>query len=116
MSEYLDKSEAVGEGYLQDWYINSVSENDEPVWTDAHIEELANDFIVIPKDTPVADVAPVVHGKWIRIDDPEFICGDFECSNCSHREYDVDTDELMPGENHLLYCPNCGAKMDGKMR
>lgn len=113
MSEYIDKSEAVGEGYLQDWYISSVSADDEPVWTEAHIEKLANDFIVIPKDTPVADVAPVVHGKWIRIDDPEFICGDFECSNCSHREYEVDTDELMPGENHLLYCPFCGAKMDG---
>lgn len=63
MSEYLDKSEAVGEGYLQDWYIGSVSEDDEPVWTDAHIEELAKDFIVIPKDTPVADVAPVVRCK-----------------------------------------------------
>lgn len=49
MSEYIDKSEAVGEGYLQDWYISSVSEDDEPVWTEAHIEELANDFIVIPK-------------------------------------------------------------------
>lgn len=34
MSEYLDKSEAVGEGYLQDWYISSVSADDEPVWTE----------------------------------------------------------------------------------
>lgn len=61
MSVYIDKNEAVDEGYLQDWYISSASEDDEPVWADAHIEELANDFIVIPKDTPAADVAPVVH-------------------------------------------------------
>lgn len=40
---------AVGEGYLVDWYITSVSEEDEPVWTEKHIEELYNDFIVIPR-------------------------------------------------------------------
>ena len=76
---------------------------------------VASDFALYKiSNFPAADAAPVVHGKWIRIDDPEFICGDFECSNCSHREYEVDTDELMPGENHLLYCPFCGAKMDGR--
>ena len=63
MSEYIDKSEAVDEGYLQDWYISSVSEDDEPVWTEAHIEELAKDFIIIPKDTPGSDVVPVVRCK-----------------------------------------------------
>ena len=70
MSEYIDKSEAVGEGYLQDWYISSVVGDVEPVWTEDHIEELAKDFIVIPKDTPAADVAPVVHGRWILERDP----------------------------------------------
>lgn len=59
MSEYIDKNEAVGEGYLADWYIHSVAEYDdeklnEPRWTEKHIEELTQDFIVIPKDTPVA--------------------------------------------------------------
>ena len=41
-------NEAVDIGYLYDWYISSVM-NDEPVWTEAHIEELCNDFIIIPK-------------------------------------------------------------------
>lgn len=59
-----------------------------------------------------ADEQPVVFGHWERIDDPEFICGDFECSNCSHREYEIDTDDCTPGVNCLHYCPNCGAKMD----
>lgn len=35
------------------------SEDEPPVWTDAHIDELLNDFIVIPKDTKPADVQPV---------------------------------------------------------
>lgn len=104
MNEYIDKSEAVDEGYLQDWYISSVSEDDEPVWTEAHIEELAKDFIVIPKDTPAADVAPVVHGEWITID------GISRCSECGYiPAYDSAIDDLF----YSPYCPNCGAKMDG---
>ncbi len=67
MSEYIDKDAAVDEGYLQDWYINSVVGGAEPVWTEAHIEELANDFVVIPNDTPAADVAPVVHVAFTSI-------------------------------------------------
>lgn len=68
MAEYLDKSTAVDEGHLIDWYINSVAEYDdeklnEPRWTEAHIEELTNDFIVIPKDTPAADIVPVIKCK-----------------------------------------------------
>lgn len=114
MSEYLDKSEAVGEGYLQDWYISSVVGAVEPVWTEAHIEELANDFIVIPKDTPAADVAPVVHGEWLNID------GDYTFAACSICEtaYEVQPrrklwDAFMCS---YRYCPNCGAKMDGGMK
>ena len=45
MAEYIDKSTAVDEGYLFDWYIFSLPEyNDEklnePRWTEEHIEEL----------------------------------------------------------------------------
>lgn len=101
MSEYIDKSEAVGEGYLQDWYISSVVGDVEPVWTEAHIEELANDFIVIPKDTPAADVAPVVHGKW----DDSFDGITPVCSVCKRTHHTV----IRTPD----YCPNCGAKMDG---
>ena len=50
-------------------------------------------------EIPAADVAPVVHGRWIMHDD-EFglTC---ECSVCHI--------ETMGDGN---YCPNCGAKMD----
>ena len=57
MAEYISKEAAVDDGYLSDWYIASVG-NEPPVWTDAHIDELLNDFIVIPKDTKAADVQP----------------------------------------------------------
>jgi hypothetical protein len=43
------RQNAVDAGYLEDWYIHSV-ENDEPVWTEAHLDELFNDFYLIPKD------------------------------------------------------------------
>lgn len=39
----------IGEAYLTDWYINSVDDS-EPVWTESHIEELMNDFYLIPKE------------------------------------------------------------------
>ncbi len=102
MSEYIDKSKAVGEGYLQDWYISSVSEDDEPVWTEGHIEELAKDFIVIPKDTPAADVAPVVHGRWV------YHNFDTICSECRKSAIFDEWEQQAETE----FCPHCGAKMD----
>lgn len=44
----LKKEDAVDEGYLYDWYIHSVS-GEEPVWTEVHLAELFNDFILIPR-------------------------------------------------------------------
>ena len=48
-----------------------------------------------------ADVAPVVHGHWIRQDESftRFKCSNPECS----------AENFSGFEN---YCPNCGAKMD----
>lgn len=43
------KFNEVDEAYLLNWYISSVSDEDEPVWTEEHIKELHNDFIVIPR-------------------------------------------------------------------
>lgn len=51
------------------------------------------------------DVAPVMHGKWVMVDDGVMI-GDgkhMECSECHIWKIDrIKTD----------YCPNCGARMD----
>ena len=93
--EYIDLETAYDMDTLEDWYINSVSDNDTPVWTDEHLEELLNDFYVIPKDTPKADVEPVKHGHWIDNKHTDTaICSECKC---------VFTDETN-------YCPKCGSK------
>lgn len=63
------------------------------------------------KTIPAADVAPVVHGRWVKMTGmmpPEYV-GHYECSECmwhgSHKDHRPETE--------LNYCPNCGAKMDG---
>lgn len=101
MSEkkYLDSDTAYNAGTLSDWYISSVDDSD-PIWTDAHIDELVNDFYVIPKDTPVVDVAPVVYGRWIAI-----TADVHRCSNCGQL---VRTKDIVP----YRFCNVCGAKMD----
>ena len=52
------------------------------------------------KNRPAADVAPVLHGRWVASHD-EFCT----CSLCKYPVY--------VGWNQTNYCPNCGAKMDG---
>ena len=52
---------------------------------------------------PIADVAPVVHGKWIREDN--YL--DWVCSRCG-RGVNTNTEGID------LYCYHCGAQMDEK--
>lgn len=60
--------------------------------------------------TPAADVAPVVHARWIhsRYDDCSEQFELVKCSQCNHEAYAMAF--YVRGGN---YCPNCGAKMDG---
>ena len=44
------KEFSVDEAYLDCWYIDSVSEYDNPVWTEEHISEMYNDFYILPRD------------------------------------------------------------------
>ena len=57
-----------------------------------------------------ADVAPVVHGRWIhsRYEDCSEQFELVKCSQCNHEAYAMAV--YVRGGN---YCPNCGAKMDG---
>ena len=57
-------------------------------------------------ELPTADVAPVVHGRWI--DKGEYaVC--MECGGRSSTQYNgVEPIPLM-----TQFCPHCGAKMDG---
>lgn len=55
---------------------------------------------------PAADVAPVVHGRWMKTCLPDI----YHCTNC---KIATKMDELCDSEILRAYCPNCGAKMDG---
>lgn len=58
-------------------------------------------------EMPAADVAPVVYGKWAPSErNPSFLV----CSVCGDC-YVVDE---WAGGKKWMYCPACGAKMDGK--
>ena len=57
-------------------------------------------------EIPAADVAAVVHGRWIYKGEYA-VCT--ECGGRSGTQYDgVEPIPLM-----TQFCPNCGAKMDG---
>ena len=56
--------------------------------------------IELVEDAPTVDAAPVVHGQWIDKDG-----GIATCSVCGDR---------WGVWSVMKYCPNCGAKMDGK--
>lgn len=79
---------------------------------------------------PAADVAPVVHGRWVINRKSEDGYTHHMCSKCKndapfHYTYVADYDEDLDGEWYYLdqredgiveymgnYCPNCGARMD----
>ena len=67
-------------------------------------DEQCNYAIDMIEDALIADVAPVVHGRWEW--DTEDI---YRCSNCAEKSH---VKEVM-GHPEWDYCPNCGAKMDG---
>ena len=57
-------------------------------------------------EVPVADVAPVVHGEWIKGEENSHR-RIIECSHCK-TGWVLNNSETNPN-----YCPNCGARMDG---
>lgn len=48
INQFIEEN-AVNEGFLQEQYQSSVTE-DPPVWTDEHITEICGDFYLIPKE------------------------------------------------------------------
>ena len=76
-------------------------------WRDAHADVydvhgcgLLEDVICEVDAQTAADVAPVVHARWIDDGSGIIICQKCERGYNLHAKY-------------TNYCPNCGAKMDG---
>ena len=60
-----------------------------------------NAFNWFINNMPLADVVEVRHGKWEKVSEkyPRYVC-----TSCRH----------LYNNKEYKYCPNCGAKMDGK--
>ena len=92
--EYIDLEETV----------TTLKRNSQKYFSSFHkgyvqaIEDLA--------DIPAAKVSPVRHGQWVK--EKRDVLIHWHCSACKECYY-LD----MPNAE---YCPNCGAKMDGKER
>lgn len=58
------------------------------------------------ENIPAADVAPVVHGRWVSVAGKR----DRICSRCLRNEPYKNADD---NAEVFEFCPHCGAKMDG---
>lgn len=104
MDEYISRKEAIA-------YIREQSEEcqkafeefggESGIYADAY-NDLEENFYSIP----AADVAQVVHGRWVRHTMIPYFAN---CSVCK----DAYVDEEWLRDGKWGYCPNCGAKMDG---
>jgi len=66
-------------------------------------------------NAPTIDAQPVVHAYWQDTGLENSIGDLIVCSNC-HYYYNPEKNAVEMGRlpYHPTYCPNCGAKMDGK--
>ena len=69
---------------------------------------------------PAADVAPVVHGRWVFGKDLPDSFGSINknkyhlyCSECRNQAFNNSTDNDCDFDMDTPFCPWCGAKMDG---
>lgn len=70
------------------------------------------DVVSSVENAPAADVAPVRNGRWIALTDCSNV--GVYCSVCQKKVYKEDY-AWCNRKNKIrsLYCPNCGARMDG---
>lgn len=94
-------SDAYDYGTLSCWYQDSIDENEPPVWTDKHIEELMSNYYVVPRSAAPVDFMPVIKATMLAEDD-----GIFECTACHIRR-------TLPLTSH--FCRNCGAEISGTL-
>ena len=81
--------------------------------------DIERDYEEIEKrieECETADVQEVKHGKWIKEWRDGFVNGkrnyELICPYCNFSYFDNQCGFIVP--EHFNFCPNCGAKMDGK--
>lgn len=71
-----------------------------------------NALLRIINQAPAVDAAPVVHGRWIKINKYDMESRLY-CSSCKQEYAYIDgICYLVSGSELPFYCPNCGAKME----
>lgn len=78
-------------------------------WVDGSDGAMAMEIVASP---PAADVAPVVHGRWVGLEYDGYADGAtvydlWECSECGEEVRGEDVPSTHP------FCHGCGAMMDG---
>lgn len=105
MSRYIEEKDVI-EGI-----INNLVAGDYLYWQGDWVDDEVAKF-------PSADVAPIVHGEWIKTTIPES-CGTDELHRTIYRDRETvkcsECGSPSPVYNITFeFCPRCGAKMDGK--
>ena len=104
MDEYIKKSDALKATkmvYIECLYL------DEQEYEEAEADDIPVVFKRDIESIPAADVEEVRHGRWKGSD---FIAGLLSCDKCGAQR----NPNFKIGFGAWNYCPNCGAKMDGK--
>lgn len=107
-SRYVDIDEAYEYADLTCWYQDSIDNTVPPIWTDEHLEELLNDFYVIPKDAHTIDY------------EPRTICGETDCEGCVIKyAYDIEACKrhakqiwIITENGCVITCPKCGHRLE----
>ena len=100
MAEYIERDAIIGKAIDEKCFVFSTQDvvRDEFV-----VKTCYKNLAEVVYSIPIADVAPVVHGRWIEDRDH------LECPECGTR---VKRDFAFFDIGDWNYCPNCGAKMD----
>lgn len=96
MSRYIDADE------LRDEVDSTLN------WNTNNEYNMYSDVMNMIDNAPTEDVQPVIHAEWELVNEDENV---YMCSNCGDEFITIDGTAT---ENHMLYCPFCGAKMDKK--
>ncbi len=83
------------------------------------VSEVVNELIGVVQHFPAADVAPVVHGRWVFGRDLPDSFGSIiknkyhlYCSECRNQAFNKSTDNDCDFDMDTPFCPWCGAKVE----
>ena len=85
--------------------------NDAEKYAREHILDARERYTILDflRECATVDAAPVVHGRWLALDDDSWACSECGAENCY---------AYSPAIRRFTdkYCPNCGACMDVERR